>query len=47
MGRDVLAGIAHPGAEFENTVFWSEAYVSAHVIEQRWTAVVGVDLAAV
>ena len=47
MGRDVLAAIAHPGAEFENAVFRSEPYVSVHVIEQRRAAVVGVDLAVV
>jgi predicted metal-dependent phosphoesterase TrpH len=47
MGRDILTGVAHPGAEFENTVSGSEACVSAHVIEQRRTAVVGIDPAAV
>ena len=45
MGRDVLAAIAHPAAEFENAVFWPQDYVSAHVVEKLWTADVGEDLA--
>src|SRR3954453_14153330 len=47
MRCDVFASVAHPGTEFEHIVLWSKTYVSAHVIEQRWTTVVGVDLAAV
>jgi hypothetical protein len=47
MGRDILAAIAHPGAEFENAVFRPQACVSAHVVEQRRAADVGEDLAVV
>src|SRR5262249_26711422 len=38
MQRDVRAGIAHPGAELENAVFWSQACVLAGVLEKLQTA---------
>src|SRR5581483_2885724 len=37
-GRDVRAGIAHPGAELEYTMLRSKARVGAHVIEQSRAA---------
>ena len=47
MGRDILAGIAHPRAELKHVVLWPQASVSTYVVEQRRTAQVGENLSVV